>query len=341
MQVMRTLYVTEHAARLRIRKRNLVVQLGRDSRRVPIETLDAVVLTGRADLTNEAIGELVARGIRISALSTTGRLRFSVGGPTKGNVLLRVAQHRAAENAAARRELARWFVAGKLQNCHRAVARWSAARSGVERWKMEREADAIKDRLAALAFAHDEDTIRGVEGDGTRRYFRVMALHLGQSNPEILFERRSRRPPRDVTNALLSFTYGLVLAEVIGALDAVGLDPQIGYLHRPRPGRPSLALDVLEEFRVALADRFVVAALGRRQLGPSDAELRAGQAVYLTEDGRRRLLRLYDQFRQQEIEHPLLRSAVPIALLPTIQATLLARHLRGDLPAYPPFVGVR
>jgi len=339
---MRTLYVTEHAAQLRIRKRNLVVQLGRDSRRVPIETLDAVVLTGRADVTNEAIGELVARGVRISALSMTGRLRFSVGGPTKGNVLLRVAQHRAADDRGLRSELARWFVAGKLQNCHRAVARWSAAaHGGVERWKMQREADAIKDRLAALVLAPDEDTIRGIEGDGSRRYFRVMALHLGQSNPDLLFERRSRRPPRDVTNAFLSFTYGLVLTEVIGALEAVGLDPQIGYLHRPRPGRPALALDMLEEFRVALADRFVVAALGRRQLGPGDAEVRAGHAVYLTDDGRRKLLSLYDRFRQQEIEHPLLRSAVPIALLPTIQATLLARHLRGDLPAYPPFVAVR
>lgn len=342
MQVMRTLYVTEHAARLRIRKRNLVVELGRESRRIPIETLEAIILAGRAEITNDAIGELVARGVRIAAVSKTGRLRFVIGGPTTGNVLLRLAQHRAADDPVQALEVARWFVAGKLQNCHRSMTRWAwSTRGSLERWKAEREAETIKSRLAALGFAADGDTVRGIEGDGSRRYFRAMALYLGQTNPDLLFERRSRRPPRDVTNALLSFTYGILLTEVIGALEAVGLDPQIGFLHQPRPGRPSLALDVLEEFRVAVADRFVVAALGRHQIGRDDVEVRAGHAVYLTEQGRRNVLRLYDAYRCEEVTHPLLRRALPVALLPKVQATLLARFLRGDLPAYPPYVTAR
>jgi CRISPR-associated protein Cas1 len=335
---MRTLYVTDHSARLRVRKANLVVERGRDSQRVPIETLEAVVLTGRAEMTNDTMGELVRRGVRISAVSKTGRLRFWVGGPTSGNVLLRLAQYERSVDPLRAVSLAKHFVAGKLQNARRLMVRWSAdARAWLERGIIEREADVIAQRLAALPTAGDGDTVRGIEGDGSRRYFRAMAMHLGEAEPQLAFERRSRRPPRDPTNALLSFTYGLLLTEVIGALESVGLDPQVGYLHSARPGRPSLALDLLEEFRPSIADRFVVAALTRRQLTTDDLEVRAGNAVYLTEEGRRRLLRLYEANREREVAHPLLDRTVPVALLPSIQATLLARHLRGDLPVYPPY----
>lgn len=338
MRVMRTLYVTEHSARLRVRKANLVVERGRDSRRVPIETLEAVVLTGRAEITNDALGELVRRGVRVSAVSKTGRLRFWVSGPTSGNVMLRLSQYEHSVDPSHAVRLAKHFVAGKLQNARRLMIRWAAgARAWLERGVMQREADVLAQRLAALPSASDGDTVRGIEGDGSRRYFRAMAMHLGEADPELAFERRSRRPPRDPTNALLSFTYGLLLTEVIGALESVGLDPQVGFLHCARPGRPSLALDLLEEFRPSLADRFVVAALTRRQLTAEDLEVRAGRAVYLTAEGRQKLLRLYEANREREVPHPLLNRPVPVALLPSIQATLLARHLRGDLPVYPPY----
>jgi CRISPR-associated protein Cas1 len=335
---MRTLYVTEHFARLRVKKANLVVEQGRATHRVPIETLEAVVLTGRAEISNEAMGELVRRGVRVAAISKSGRLRFWVSGPTKGNVLLRLAQYEQSTARNAALGLAKLFVAGKLQNCRRMMLRWAwDARGRIERQLIESDADTVAARLAALPGALDGDTVRGIEGDGTRRYFRSMAVHLGEADRTLSFERRSRRPPRDPTNALLSFTYGLVLTEVVGALEAVGLDPQVGFLHCARPGRPSLALDLLEEFRPSLADRFVVAALRRGQLTAEDLEARAGRAVYLTADGKRRLLSLYDEYRQREVIHPLLDRAVPIALLPSIQATLLARYLRGDLPVYPPY----
>lgn len=339
MRVMRTVYVAEHSARLRVRKANLVVECGRQSTRVPLETVEAVVMTGRAEITNDAIGELVRRGVRIAAVSRGGRLRFWIGGATAGNVLLRLAQHEAASDGHHSLGLARTFVAGKLRNCQGMMRRWAwDERDLLTRRVIERDVDALVDRLGTLASASDGDTVRGVEGDGTRRYFKALGMHLRSAEAFTSFRARSRRPPRDPINALLSFTYGLVLTEVVGALDAVGLDPQVGYLHRPRPGRPSLALDVLEEFRPAIADRFCVSALARRRVVADDFEVGPARATYLSEAGRRKVLSLYDEFRQAEVLHPLLDRVVPVALLPSIQATVLARHVRGDLPAYAPYV---
>lgn len=339
MQVMRTLYVVDHAARVRIKKGNVVVERTAQGTRVPIETLDAIVLLGRADVTNDALGEFVRRGIRVSALSKGGRLRFSIGGPVSGNVLLRVAQHNSVADLPRRLELCRVLVAGKLQNCRRLMQRWAwDARDSVTRSTIRSNVEIVETRIRALASAADGDTIRGFEGDGSRRYFKAMAAHLGTSGATLTFERRSRRPPRDAVNALLGFVYGLVLAEVIGALDAVGLDPQVGFLHHVRPGRPSLALDLIEELRPSIADRFVVAVVTRGQIGPDDFERRAGGGVYLDDAGRRRLLGYYDEYRRREVVHPLLDRAIPTSIVPVVQATLLARHLRGDVSAYPPFV---
>lgn len=338
MRVLRTLYVTEHTARLRVSKHNLVVDQGTETKRIPIETVEAVVLTGRAEVTNHALGELVSRGIRIAAVSKGGRLRFCVTGASKGNVLLRLAQFENATSLSTCLEIAKVFVAGKLQNSRRMMTRWAAdSRDAIVREVIEADVRTLGDRLSALATAGDGDTVRGIEGDGARRYFRAMAMHLGVKNPMLAFERRTRRPPRDPVNALLSFTYGILLTEIVGALEAVGLDPQVGYLHRPRPGRASLALDLLEEFRPSVADRFVVSSLGRGQLDLDDMEIRAGGGVYLTEEGRRRHLALYDEYRQREVTHPLLDRRVPVALLPMIQATILARYLRGDIASYAPY----
>lgn len=335
MQLMRTLYVNDHNARLRVRRGNLVVEQAATSLRIPIETLEAVVLTGRAEVTNDTLGELVKRGIRLAALSKSGRLRFSVSGPTQGNVLLRINQYRAATDESRSLQVARVIVAGKLQNCRRMMRRWAwDARSPIAKAVIEKEIRAIGDRLSGLGSARDGDAVRGIEGDATRRYFKSMTIHLGTGDELLAFPRRSRRPPRDPVNALLSFTYGLLLTEVVGALEAVGLDPQIGFLHRPRPGRPALALDLLEELRPSVADRFAIAALKRGSVSAADFEDREGGAVYLSDDGRRKILDLYDNFRWSEIVHPLVEKPVTRAVLPSIQATLMARFLRDDLPVY-------
>jgi CRISP-associated protein Cas1 len=338
MQVMRTLYVTDHAARLRIRKGNLVVERSRESTRVPLETLDAVVLLGRAEISNDTLGELARRRVGVSALSKTGKLRFWVGSSTQGNVMLRLGQYEAACDDERSLAIARLLVAGKLQNCRRMMKRWVWDASGrAQRAVIQSEIDAVAQRIGALHAAGDGDTVRGLEGDGSRRYFKALAIHLQEHESKLSFPSRTRRPPRDPVNALLSFTYGLVLTEVIGALESVGLDPQIGYLHRARPGRPSLALDLLEEFRPSVADRFVASAFRRSQVTDEDFVVTAGRAVYLSDDGRRRVLEAYEANRQRLVPHPLLGRPVPVALLPSLQATLLARHLRGDLAAYPPY----
>jgi CRISPR-associated protein Cas1 len=338
MRVNGTLYVTNHGARVRMRRGTLVVEQPAMWQRVPIEAIDGVVLTGRAEISNDAIGELVRRGLRVAAISKTGRLRFAIGGPTSGNVHLRMAQFRAAEDPAAVARIARWIVAGKLQNCRRSLQRWSWDARGNDREVIHREVDAIADRIRDLLSTDEGDKIRGIEGDGTRRYFRCLGLHLGTGEESMAFVRRSRRPPRDPVNALLSFTYALVLTELIGALDAIGLDPQIGFLHRPRSGRPSLALDLLEEMRPSVADRFAVGAMARREVRAEHFEW-VGNGCFLNEEGRTTVLGLYEEHKGVEVEHPVLGRPVGRWMLPTVQATLMARHLRGDIPVYPPFIG--
>jgi CRISPR-associated protein Cas1 len=337
MRVTGTLYVTDHRARIRLRRGTLVVEQTTGWQRVPIEALDGVIITGRAEISNDALGELVRRNVRVAAISKTGRLRFAVGGPVSGNVHLRVAQVNASMDPSAAASVARWIVAGKLQNCRRSMQRWSWEEVGGTRRAIELEVEAVGERIGALAGTSDGDKIRGIEGDGSRRYFTCLGIHLAGHEGPMSFVRRSRRPPRDPVNALLSFIYGLLVTELVGALDAVGLDPQIGFLHRPRSGRPSLALDILEEFRPALADRFAIAALGRCQVREEHFKV-AGGAYYLNDEGRATVLERYEEYRSEEVSHPVLGHRVGRWTLPTVQATLLARYLRGDLPAYPPFV---
>lgn len=337
MRLTGTLYVMDHQARIRLRKGTLVVEQPSGWQRVPIETIDGVVLTGRAEITNDAMGELARRGVRIAALSKTGRLRFCVGGAVGGNVHLRIAQHRHSLSEDWSNDLARCLVAGKLQNCRRAMRRWSWEAEGLSRDVIEAEVEAIGLCIKALVCAPGGDEIRGIEGDGSRRYFKCMKVHLGGGDPTISFERRTRRPPRDPANAVLSFAYSLVLVELVGALDAVGLDPQIGFLHRPRSGRPSLALDLLEELRPSVADRFGVSMLRRKELRDEHFE-NLGGACYLSNSGRERFIELWEQYRNEEIEHPVLGRSIGRWALPPVQATLLARFLRGDLPVYPPYL---
>lgn len=337
MRLLNTVYVLDHQARVRIDKGNLRIEQPSGWLRVPIETVDAVLLLGRAEVSNSALGEMARRGVTVAALSKTGRLRFTVRGGTKGNVHLRIAQFRAAEDPVATARIARAIVAAKLQSARRVILRWSWDSSRSVSSRFRREAEVLGERVASLADSEDGDTIRGIEGDGTRRYFQCMGIHLGVSGAEFFFERRNRRPPRDPVNALLSYMYGVVLAEVVGALDAVGLDPQVGFLHRARSGRPSLALDLLEEFRVAVVDRFVVALLARQQIRGEHFDM-IGNACYLSDAGRVLVLEHYEEFRAHEVDHAVAGRRVGRWALPQIQATLLARFLRGDLPDYPPFV---
>lgn len=337
MRILNTVYVTSHRARVRYTRGSLVVDNPEGAiSKIPIATVEGIVLLGNAQVTSQTLTECTRRGIRIAAIGRGGRLRFAVGAPISGNVHLRLAQYRAAEAPGASTLISRAVVAGKIQNCRRMVLRWEHDARDNSRWTLNNTQTLLKDRLDSLSHSTDPDRIRGIEGDATRRYFQ--ALRAALHGTGFIFGSRTRRPPRDPVNSLLSWTYALVTAEVAGALDAIGLDPQVGFLHRPRPGRPALALDIVEELRPAIADRFVVSLLRRRMVNDSHFTYTPGGACYLSDDGRTVALTAYEQFRQSETPHLLLDRSVPRWSLPTIQSTLMARHLRGDLPAYPPYV---
>lgn len=336
MRLLNVLYLADYQARIGVSKQSLAVRKTGGITRIPIEALEGIVLIG-GQITSEAVDLCVSHGVRIAALRRSGRLRFTIGAPTSGNVMLRVAQVRAADDELKAAEVARPLVAAKLTSYRRLLLRWSDDVDGPRRHVLRTEADALVDRVHALAGIVDGDHLRGLEGDGTRRYFKGLAIALEPAGAVGAFTTRNRRPPRDPANALLSFLYGVSLGEVVGALESVGLDPQIGFLHGLRPGRPSLGLDLLEELR-PLSDRLAVRLLRRRQLRLEHFVRTGAGAWYLSDEGRRLVLDAHETQRTAQITHPYLNRQIDRWVLPIIQATLLARHLRGDLPAYVPYV---
>ncbi len=336
MRYLSTVYVRNHRARVRHRRGALVVSSPEGSQRVPLEAVDALVVLGGAQITTQALDACVRRGVRVAALQMSGAVRFVVNGPTSGNVHLRTAQFDAVMDDKRSLAVAKAIVAAKLQNSGRVVGRWSRDENNPpEAERLAARGVQIRERIARLAGADTADHVRGVEGDAARIYFRAVGQAVASSDLE--FAGRTRRPPRDPVNALLGFCYGMLVTECIGAAESVGLDYQMGFLHRPRAGRPSLSLDLAEEFR-ALTDRFVVSLVRRRQIGPGDFDRTPGGGVYLSDGGRTRLIKAWEAHKEKEISHQLLGRPVERWALPSVQATLLARHLRGDLPAYPPFV---
>jgi len=336
MRYLSTLYVRSHRARVQHRRGSLTVSSPDGNQRVPLEAIDALVVLGGAQVTMQALDACVRRGVRVAALQRSGAVRFLVSGATNGNIHLRTALFEAVTDEARSLKLSRAIVAAKLQNSHRVVGRWSRdERDTVERNQLANRSEQIRQRIARLVDAVTGDHIRGIEGDAARIYFQAVEQVVARA--KLGFSSRSRRPPRDPVNAMLSFCYGLLVTEMCGALESVGLDYQMGFFHRPRAGRPSLALDLAEELR-ALTDRFVVSLVRRRQIGPSDFDYTPGGGVYLSEDARTALIEAWEDHKETEIPHRILGRPVGRWAIPSVQATLLARHLRGDLAVYPPFV---
>ncbi len=272
-------------------------------------------------------------------MSRHGRFRGRLSGPTTGNVLLRRAQHQALSATELTVGIARQIIAGKIQNSRNQILR--SARDSDEpedKAALAEAATHLADGLSRLKDAHSLDEIRGLEGEAARAYFGAFSRMIRQNRDVFNFDRRTRRPPRDPTNAILSFLYTILGAECASALEAVGLDPQVGYLHTLRSGRPALALDILEELRAPLVDRLSLTLINRRQLREEHFRQLPGSAVHLNEEGRKTVLVAYQERKEDEIRHRVLDSKVPFGLVPHVQARLLARHLRGDLKRYPPFV---
>lgn len=336
MRYLNSAYIRNHRAKIGHRRGALVVSSPDGTQKIPLEAVEAVVLLGGGQMTSQALAACVRRGVRVAALNPGGSVRFLVGGATSGNVHLRTAHYQAVVDDRHSLEMAKSIVAAKLQNSRKVVARWARdAKNASASDGLSERAGQLLDRVARVAAAPNPDKLRGIEGDGARVYFRAVSLAL--SSAPLTFSARTRRPPRDPVNALLGFLYGLLVSEFTGAVESVGLDYQMGFFHRPRSGRPSLALDLAEELR-ALTDRFVVALVRRQQMADKDFTRTPGGGVYLTDDARPRLIQLWEEHKEDEMEHQILGKKVGRWAIPGIQATLLARHLRGDLPAYPPFI---
>lgn len=339
-KLLNTLYVTTEGASLRKDGENIVADVeGVERGRVPLHMLASVVVIGGIFISPPLIGALARAGIALVLLDRQSRFEARIEGPVSGNVLLRRAQYRASEQPD---DIVRSIVSAKIAN-QRVVLQRALRDHGNEMPKERRAAvDAAVERmeriLRLVAFSNAGiETLRGAEGEAASRYFSVFGALIRAPDPDISFHGRSRRPPLDPVNALLSFLYTLLTHDCRSAAESVGLDPAVGFLHRDRPGRPSLALDLMEELRPVLADRLALSLINRRQLRSTDFEIRDGGAVLLSEVGRKTVLTAWQERKKEERRHPFLDEMAPLGLVPYLQAQLLARHLRGDLDAYPPW----
>lgn len=337
-QLLNTLYVQTQGAYVHMDHDTLKVEVERVVRlQVPLHHLSGLAVFGNVLLSPFLIHRSAEDGRSIVWFDINGRFQARLSGPVTGNVLLRRAQHETMGDIQRQINLARRFVAGKIKNARHVVLR-GLRESPVASPQLEQGARALELALKDLDRVGNIDEIRGIEGRAAVFYFSALGSLIRTDEDGFRFETRSRRPPRDPINALLSFAYALLANDCISACEGVGLDPQVGYLHVLRPGRPALALDLMEEFRAIVADRLVLTLLNRRQITLRDFVERPGGAVHLSDQGRRTFLETYQKRKQEEVTHPLLQQRVPIGLVPHIQARLLARHLRGDAAEYPPFV---
>ncbi len=301
--------------------------------------LEGICIFGASTVSAPAMSLCWEHGVAVNFLSEHGYFQARMTGVADTSVTLRRTQFRAADNPAKCTAIARQIIAGKIQNSRNSLLR--AARENevaAEQEELQRVIDALGRQLHYLETQTDLDKARGAEGMASQIYFSVFSLMLKQQRENFAFSTRSRRPPRDFINCLLSYIYALVRHDCIAALTSVGLDPFVGFLHVDRPNRPSLALDLMEEFRPWLGDRLALTLINRQQVSADHFVEREGGAVEFTEAGRKLVIKSYQERKQESLNHPLLDQNLRLSQMPFIQARILARHLRGDLPDYLPLV---
>lgn len=340
MQLLNTLYLTTPETYLRLDNDTLRVEVDHETRlRVPLHHLSAVVCFGHIGLSAPLMHRLAEEGIALVLLDDNGRFKARLEGAVSGNVMLRQAQFQRVADATFTLDMARACVAGKIKNTRQVLLRGAReAKSDDEAKTLARLADDLAASLRALPAAASLDALRGLEGEAARQYFSGLSLLVRPDQREAFaMDGRTRRPPRDRFNAVLSFLYAMWMNDCRSALEAAGLDPQVGFLHALRPGRAALALDLMEEFR-PWADRLALTLINRGQLTANDFALREGGGVSLQPDARKTVVVAYQERKKDEINHPLLAQSVPLGLVPLVQARLLARALRDDAAPYVPFV---
>jgi CRISPR-associated protein Cas1 len=340
-RLLNTLYVMTQGAYLSRDSQTIHVQAEQQTMmRVPIQQLSSVVCLGNVAFSSGFLQLCAESGVSVSCLTEHGRFQARMEGPVRGNVLLRRQQYRVADDPQSAATIVTTIVSAKIANARAVLLRSAREQSNDEaRATLTAAATRLASTLRAMDVSADltVDLLRGLEGDAARAYFSAFNALILAQNDVFQFKERSRRPPLDEINALLSFSYTLLTHECVSALESVGLDPSVGFLHADRPGRPGLALDLVEEFRAPFADRIVLSLINRRQIQGKHFEKSASGAISLTDAGRRELIQAWQERKREELTHPYLGEACPWGLLPYTQALLLARYLRGDLDAYPAF----
>ena len=339
-KLLNTLYITTPDRYLSLDGENVVISAERQEiGRVPLHNLERIMAFGCAGASPALMGKCVTDGRELVFMSRSVRFLARVEGEVNGNVLLRRTQYRYADDKALSLSIAKNIVAAKLYN-----SRWTLERTvrdhsmRIDTEKFKLKTPFLQSSINKAVSASDMDSLRGIEGEAASVYFSVFDDMILQQKGEFRFSGRNRRPPLDRVNALLSFAYSLCTSMCTSALETVGLDPYVGFMHTDRPGRRSLALDLVEEFRALMCDRFVLTIINKRIVNPKQFEFREDGAVLLNDEGRREFITAWQKRKEDEIRHPFLEEKVQWGMVPYVQALLLARYLRGDLDAYPPFL---
>lgn len=339
-KLLNTLYISTENSYLCKEGETVVIKIGQEVKhQFPLHLFEGIVCFGNVMCSPVLMNACALKNIQISFLSMNGRFLAKVQGPVAGNVLLRREQYRQADQPQDSRKTARSIILGKITNSRTVLLR--AAREINDPDKcldLKNAADRLSNSIKSLNNIDDLDYLRGVEGDAAKIYFSVFDHMVLSNKSAFYFTERSRRPPLDNINALLSFIYTLLVHDVTAAIETVGLDPYVGFLHRDRPGRPSLALDLMEEFRSFVADRLVLSLINRNQIKPEGFKQSETGDVRMDDETRKEVLSAYQKRKQDEIYHPFIQEKVSFGLLPYVQAMLMARFLRGDLDVYVPFI---
>lgn len=337
-KLLETVYIMTPESYLFQRNDNVCVSIGGEEKAsVPISQVDSIVLFGKNTMSTSLLGFCAAHNVTITFLNSYGRFEGRLCGPVSGNVLLRKRQYHAADSEEFSMKFVCDLICAKIQNSKQLIARHARTADNPEAaQELAKTAASLSAYAAQLQACKGLDSMRGIEGAAASVYFSAVDLMLSDSHG-FRFERRSKRPPENEVNAVLSFLYTQLTHDYCSAMESVGLDPAMGFMHTLRPGRPSFALDLMEELRSPLCDRLTLALFNRGQLSEKDFEYMA-PAVYLNEKGRRLVLSQWRSRKQEEIRHPFLNEKVKIGLIPYVQTMLFARVLRGDLDRYPPFL---
>ncbi len=336
-KLLNTLYITTPESYISKDGLNIVVSANqKEIFRIPILNIEGIVTFGYIGASPGAMKLCTENGVSLTFLSPNGRFISRIQGPVKGNVILRKLQYKLSDDEQFSLNISKLFIAGKIQNYKNILRRY--VRDYGENIEVLNASEFLQTRKNSIQKATNLNQLRGIEGDAANKYFSVMPNLILNQKEDFAFNGRSRRPPKDAVNAMLSFAYTLIANDVSAALETVGLDPYVGFLHTLRPGRTSLALDLMEELRAYLGDRLVLSLINRKQVSKKDFLSQGKESIVMSDDAKKALISSWQNRKKETITHPYLNEKIPIGLIPYVQAKLLAKYLRGELDNYPVFL---